>query len=92
MSTHTVKWTLTPPHGVRFVNELGNEVSCQFPIGKEEEVFQTIFQQLNTQFQQALKFRQELEAKQAAEDTIPPPPASNNVVSINKVNEGQNNG
>lgn len=45
---NTIKWTLHPPHGMRFVNEIGGEVTCQFESGLEAELFAALTGQLQT--------------------------------------------
>lgn len=46
-NVHLLKrWTFTPPHGMRFVNEMGSDVTAYFEAGREQELYQSIFIQL----------------------------------------------
>jgi hypothetical protein len=51
----TTKWTLKPPTGMAFKNELGGDVSLQFEIGREVELFQSLQTQLQAYINAHLK-------------------------------------
>lgn len=40
-------WTFIPPHGVRFQNDVGSGVTVIFERGREEEVAQSLQQQIS---------------------------------------------
>ena len=41
------QWTIEPPHGCRFANQIGGEVTIFFPAGREKEVRAHIVKELN---------------------------------------------
>jgi hypothetical protein len=65
-----IKWTLLPPPGMRFVNELGSGVTLQFEKGRETECFQALTIQLNQLIQASLK----ASVIEQAKTTTPPLP------------------
>lgn len=64
-NVHLLKrWTFTPPHGMRFVNEQGGDVTCYFEEGREQELYQALFIQLQQHINNHLQT-----------NTLPPSPA-----------------
>lgn len=66
-----IKWTLHPPHGVSFKNEMGSEVSIEFPEEMAGELFHWLTAQLQNLFTATIK-RPEME-DEYTDNTVDPP-------------------
>lgn len=70
MPQHMTKWTLNPPPGIRFVNEFGSGVTIEFPTEMLDQVYMSLFQQL----QQNRNFTEMMEEKRKLQSSTPVQP------------------